>query len=786
MDEEDPLWALYLHIRNFETPSGVKLYEPFLNLPSKRELPDYYEVIDEPISLNEIRRKLKLGDYSELPDLVSDLNLMFENCKTYNRPESRLFKEGTKLQKVMNAKVTYLEMCQEDLNENGGRDCGKLSNLELSFLPRDSLRKRLQTLYNSVLNYTNSDNVKLIGMFMEKPSLEEYPDYYEVIQKPIDMTMIQNKIRNGSYRSEDELVSDMKLMFSNCRQYNEEGSGIYKDAIILEQVLINKCKEIGVIQQSGRGRPKSGNKICGGTGQKGSSSISSSGIEKIKTLFESVKEHKDSKGRQLSLIFLKLPNSKEFPEYFEVIKNPIDFEQIGTKIKQNVYNSVGECLADFILMFENACKYNEPDSQIYKDALTLQSLARGICRTIQEDTSSCPDVQGAVQDILNHIFTSMYNHPDADGRCYSDSLAELPDHEEKDGESIKALNLDLIKKRLDRCLYKRLDNFQRDVFSVLERARNVFPSNSKIFEDSVELQSHFIKVRDIACGNGSILQSQALLYTETDLKNAVESSKLSKPISDDNEEDSEDAAKVMASGTAASATIGQNVYHVGDFVYAEPVDKDQCNPIVLIERIYSKDGKQMMSGSQFFRPEETFHVPTRKFLEKEVFHTEIHLSLAMEKITGQCVVLPAKDYYRLKPEKFEDKDTFVCESRYTTKTKSFKKLKQFWQIPSHIKTVLREKALQPKRTMSVFKDGIEKHQEELEAMETLIDKAATELPPNVLWMNAENVQPGCIYYEQYTIPGPITLRRGDHVYVRSENGKNLIAQIDSMWRAESE
>lgn len=69
----------------------------------------------------------------------------------------------------------------------------------------------------------------------------------------------------------------------------------------------------------------------------------------------------------------------------------------------------------------------------------------------------------------------------------------------------------------------------------------------------------------------------------------------------------------------------------------------------------------------------------------------------------------------------------------------------------------------------------------------------TLLPPNVLWSNSEDAeepaqlpQAGNTYYEQYTIPGPITLRRGDHVYVRSESGKNLIAQIDTMWTSESE
>ena len=56
--------------------------------------------------------------------------------------------------------------------------------------------------------------------------------------------------------------------------------------------------------------------------------------------------------------------------------------------------------------------------------------------------------------------------------------------------------MDLIKRRLDRFLYKRLDLFQRDIFSVLERARNLSRTDSQIFEDSFELQKHFVKIRD--------------------------------------------------------------------------------------------------------------------------------------------------------------------------------------------------------------------------------------------------------------------------------------------------
>ena len=56
----------------------------------------------------------------------------------------------------------------------------------------------------------------------------------------------------------------------------------------------------------------------------------------------------------------------------------------------------------------------------------------------------------AVQEILNHIFIEMYNQQDTDERCFSDSLAELPDHNVVDGKKVRALNLDLIKRRLDR------------------------------------------------------------------------------------------------------------------------------------------------------------------------------------------------------------------------------------------------------------------------------------------------------------------------------------------------
>lgn len=102
------------------------------------------------------------------------------------------------------------------------------------------LKKRLHALAKYLLDYTCEDGRKPLLAFMEKPSKKLYPDYYEVISEPIDFLEIENKIRNEQYNSENDLVRDFKLMFANCRHYNEENSTIYEDANLLERALLEK------------------------------------------------------------------------------------------------------------------------------------------------------------------------------------------------------------------------------------------------------------------------------------------------------------------------------------------------------------------------------------------------------------------------------------------------------------------------------------------------------------------------------------------------------------------
>lgn len=297
---------------------------------------------------------------------------------------------------------------------------------------------------------------------------------------------------------------------------------------------------------------------------------------------------------------------------------------------------------------------------------------------------------------------------------------------------VRALSLDLIKRRLDRGVYKRLDTFQDDFFACLDRARRLSRTDSQVFEDSVELQSYFIRQRDEVCRGGDLLASPALAFSVTDLAQAIEATKHSKLVQEVPDEEVPDES-TSTSRTALpkenigdSMTCNQRTFRVGDFVYIDPKEKGVEPSIVLIERLWTNsEGHQMLYGNYFLRPSETYHVTTRKFLENEVFKSDAHAAVPLNEVKERCCVLHIKDYIKMEPEGYAEKDVYVCESRYSTKARAFKKIK-VWPVPDGIvHLVERSEPFEIRRVMSVFRERVEKHKDELAELaeqENLIER----------------------------------------------------------------
>ncbi|KAM9392722.1 LOW QUALITY PROTEIN: CREB binding protein b [Pholidichthys leucotaenia] len=68
-------------------------------------IPDYFEIVKNPIDLSTIKRKLDTGQYQEPWQYVDDVWLMFNNAWLYNRKTSRVYKCCTKLAEVFESEI---------------------------------------------------------------------------------------------------------------------------------------------------------------------------------------------------------------------------------------------------------------------------------------------------------------------------------------------------------------------------------------------------------------------------------------------------------------------------------------------------------------------------------------------------------------------------------------------------------------------------------------------------------------------------------------------------------
>merc|ERR1719341_3212290 len=108
----------------------------------------------------------------------------------------------------------------------------------------------------------------------------------------------------------------------------------------------------------------------------------------LKKLMKIVIKYEDSDGRVLSDPFMKLPSRRELPDYYEVIKRPMDINKIIIKINDGRFEDVNEMEHDFMLLCRNAQEYNEEASVIYEDSIVMQSVFLNARERTEQDTET--------------------------------------------------------------------------------------------------------------------------------------------------------------------------------------------------------------------------------------------------------------------------------------------------------------------------------------------------------------------------------------------------------------
>ncbi|KAJ3339229.1 hypothetical protein HDU91_001056, partial [Kappamyces sp. JEL0680] len=343
--------------------------------------------------------------------------------------------------------------------------------------------------------------------------------------------------------------------------------------------------------------------------------------------------------------FLSLPNPDDYPDYYEVITQPISLETIRNSIQEGKYDNVdasgqaGEASVN-IWEFKNDIV---AISSIYKDAKSLLDSFDSHL----EVWSGVEKEMRKVKAILDSFSTLLID----DGSDVASFFMSLPPSSQTG-----------LEERLTTVVY-------------YSKVKN--PISLSDISRKVEDFKYGVLLTDL-----HLLANNAISFFGPDSNEAKAAQLIKdavKDIQDDDQDDPNDTAAFLPGTELNELEIKGEVYRVGDFAYFKNDEEPDKPTIGQIFNLFQTGSDSAgLRVVWFFRPEQTTHKANTKFIEKEVLRTSHFENYSMNELIGRCQVLYVKDYVRGRVRGIPSEHTYVCENRYNMHAKTQTKLKS-WQ-----------------------------------------------------------------------------------------------------------
>ncbi|OMJ27517.1 SWR1 complex bromodomain subunit bdf1 [Smittium culicis] len=195
------------------------------------------------------------------------------------------------------------------------------------------------------------------------PVLLNIPDYPDIIKKPMDLSTVLNKLNQGSYSLFDDVDSDIKQIFENCFLYNGKDSPISTMAKHLQKAYSNLLKKYNSQLTSQEESNVPSAPVVDTKAQlKHCSAI-------LKELYK--KQHYD-----IAFYFYEPVDyvALDIPSYPKIVKTPMDFGTINTKLINNQYNSSDDFYNDVKLVFQNCYKFNPKKHPVHVAGRAVETI----------------------------------------------------------------------------------------------------------------------------------------------------------------------------------------------------------------------------------------------------------------------------------------------------------------------------------------------------------------------------------------------------------------------------
>jgi bromodomain-containing factor 1 len=274
--------------------------------PVALNIPNYLDVVKKPMDLRTMEEKLKTESYESIDAFVADFNKIVENTEIFNGRDhpvtknahimketfeksmknvpSRDVAEPPPPEKKMIAKVKTVPSRREsrsslgtakspvatqspqtfalgpqgvplirrDSTVNDGRPKREIhppAPRDLPYSNQKPKKKKYQTelkFCQEVINEMKKPRYQTVGFPFQvpvDPVALNIPTYHKIIKRPMDLSTIEKKLKEGQYESAKEFEADIRLMFNNCYKFNPATDGVHQMGKQYEEIFDQKWQE---------------------------------------------------------------------------------------------------------------------------------------------------------------------------------------------------------------------------------------------------------------------------------------------------------------------------------------------------------------------------------------------------------------------------------------------------------------------------------------------------------------------------------------------------------------
>ncbi|CAN7989266.1 unnamed protein product [Ixodes hexagonus] len=269
-------------VQGFNRIMELSIAEPFAVPVDLNAYPQYASVVAYTIDLTTIRSRLENRFYRRVDAIKFDIRFIELNAKKFNEPESKIVQKAALLTKLLlrfiddNSCRDPIKLYQElvdssnasssnNTSETGDNSSSSTDNevggpsssgVKRKRVATSGTSKKRRTEQSTPLTSTTwkaqcSDLLNLIFQcedstpFRQPVDVNIYEDYGNIIDVPMDLGTVRDRLQRDRYPSPTEFCKDMRLIFANSRNYNtNKKSRIYSMTIRMSAMFEERIRSI--------------------------------------------------------------------------------------------------------------------------------------------------------------------------------------------------------------------------------------------------------------------------------------------------------------------------------------------------------------------------------------------------------------------------------------------------------------------------------------------------------------------------------------------------------------